>query len=181
MRNCNVLIAFSSEKISRTVAKMLMSGGLRPEQICRSGAELKKQLQYYHSGIIIVGYKLSDCLVIQIVDDIPEEFEIILIGNKSQIELCENERFFKLAAPLQKEDLICSVSMLLSTHYQGLNNADFRTKNEKKVIALAKRAIIDKYGVSEERAHRYIQKKSMDTGVSLTHVAEIILKQLTES
>ena len=172
----NILVAFANEKVSYTVTRMLMSGNMRPSYICTSASELKKKIHYYQSGIIISGYKLKDSSIVQFVDDIPDGFSVILIGNKAQIEMCESERIFKLAVPLQKEDLICSVSMLYNMQAKPrVNNIKFRSEEEERILRLAKETLIDRYNMTEENAHRYMQKKSMDTGTKLIDIAKIIL------
>ncbi len=176
MTNHNILVAFSNPKISETVAKMLTYGNFRPSYICSSGSELRKQINYYHNGIIICGYNLKDCSIIQLAEDIPQNFSIVLIGNKSQMELFENDRIFKLAVPLHKEDLIYSVSMLLNMeitankHYTNIRNDE-----DQKLIRLAKESLIDTYSMTENQAHKYMQKKSMDSGKKLVDIAKIIL------
>lgn len=176
MRNNNVLVAFSNQKISDTICRMLNYGKIRPSVICSSGSELKKQLNYFYNGIIICGYNLKDMSVFQLLDDIPEKFSIVLIGSRAQLEMCNNERVFKLAVPLQKEDLIYSVSMLMNMEAnERMRGVTFRDDEEKRIIRIAKECLMDKYGMTEEQAHRYIQKKSMDTGTKLIDIAKIIL------
>ena len=42
-------------------------------------------------------------------------------------------------------------------------------------VKLAKELLINRHNMTEEQAHRYIQKKSMDTGKRNVEVAKIIL------
>lgn len=176
MTDYNIFIAFANEKISYTVAKMLISEGMKPAAICTSISDLRKKLNYYQNGIIISGYKFKDGSIIQLVDDVPDNFGIVLIGNKTQIDLCEDDRVFKLAVPLQKMDLVCSVSMILNIQSsKKVNNITFRTDEEQKILQLAKETLIDRYGMTESQAHRYMQKKSMDTGTKLIEIAKMIL------
>lgn len=172
----NILVAFKNPKISETVAKMLTYGNFRPSYICSSGSELQKQLNYYSGGIIVCGYNLKDCSIIQLAEDVPKSFSIILIGNKSQMELFENDRIFRLSVPLHKDDLICSVSMLLNMDTNP-NKIYKNPRNEKdeKFIRLAKETLIDRYAMTESQAHKYMQKKSMDSGKKLVDIAKIIL------
>ncbi|MDO5388964.1 MAG: ANTAR domain-containing protein, partial [Clostridia bacterium] len=81
---------------------------------------------------------------------------------------------FKLSMPLQKNDLVCSVEMLMTidAQYKPIVHKD---QNEEKIILKAKHLLIDMYSMTEEQAHRYMQKKSMDTGRKLIEIAKIIL------
>ena len=178
--SCNVFIAFANEKVSYTVAKMLMSESITPVCISSDYASLKNQFKYYQNGIIISGYTLKDSSIIQFIEDIPERFGVILIGNKSQVDLCDNDRIFKLSVPLQKDDLFCSVYMLLNMqdNLKKTTQNNYKPKvtdDEKKLLQLAKELLINRHNMTEEQAHRYIQKKSMDTGKRNVEVAKIIL------
>jgi len=176
MKNYNILTAFLNEKVSRIVENMLAVENIYLSYSCKSASELKKNINYCQSGVIICGYKLKDSTIVQFIDDIPEGFGVILIGNKSQAELCQSDRVFKLIVPLKKEDLICSVYMLLNMREDyNAHNVSFRTSREEKVIRAAKEILIDRYNLTEEQAHRYLQKKSMDTGRKIIDVARIIL------
>ena len=176
MADYNILVAFESEKVSGTVAKILTSEAMKPVYICSSASELKKRVHYYQRGIIVCGYKLKDSSVIQFAEDIPKDFGIIIIANKTQIELCGNDRVFKLAVPLKKQDLICSVSMLANMYERpAFKSVAIRSEEEKKLIYKAKELLIDRYGMTEQQAHKYMQKKSMDTGNKILEVAKIIL------
>lgn len=176
MRNNNIIVAFGNEKTADTVVRMLSIGGIGVSVECTSAAEVRKQMSYFGSGILICGYNMRDSSVISLIDDIPDSFSVILIGNYSQINMCESERVFKLAVPLSKADLIYSVTMLMNMESKYRTSAaPVRAESEKALIEEAKRLLIDKYNMNEEQAHRYMQKKSMNTGTKLVEIARIIL------
>lgn len=178
MRNNNIIVAFRNEKISDTVIRMLSLEGINACAECTSGAEVRKQVSYLGTGILICGYNLRDTSIVSLIDDIPESFGVILIGNYSQISLCDNDRVFKLAVPLSKSDLIYSVTMLMNMEAKYRNDStsvNIRVESEKKLIEEAKNLMLDKYNMTEEQAHRYMQQKSMNTGRKLVDIAKIIL------
>ena len=155
MRNHNILAAFSNERVLGVVEKALASENIRLAYSCKSVSELKKSINYCQGGIIICGYKLKDGAIVQ---------------------FSESERVFKLIVPLKKDDLICSVYMLLSMGEGGYTRkTSFRTSEEEKIIRKAKEILIDRYNLTEEQAHKYLQKKSMDTGRKIIDVAKLIL------
>ena len=45
----------------------------------------------------------------------------------------------------------------------------------------AKAVLMERNGFSEEEAHRYIQKRSMDNGTGLVETAQMILSLMTET
>ena len=51
-------------------------------------------------------------------------------------------------------------------------------KDEQEMIAEAKALLMERNNMTEEEAHRYIQKRSMDNGTGLTETAQMILSLL---
>lgn len=49
-----------------------------------------------------------------------------------------------------------------------------RSEEEKKIIADAKRLLMERNHMTEEEAHRYMQKCSMDSGNSLVETARMV-------
>lgn len=173
----NIIIAFSSDAIIANIEKILYASGFNSLFLCSSGAEVKKIAMTLKTGIIICGYKLKDMSIISLIETIPEEFSIILIGNYSQLSFCESGRVFKLFPPIRREELLKSIFMLVNMHHNYNQISALPTEDEKrkKIIEDAKVVLITKYFMSEEQAHKYIQKKSMDTGAKMVDIARLIL------
>ncbi len=50
-----------------------------------------------------------------------------------------------------------------------------RNEEERALVEAAKQLLMERNGMTEEQAHRYIQKQSMDTGARMTQTARLIL------
>ncbi len=173
--NDNIFIAFDNRKIAVSIAKILIENGNNVVSIAKNTAELIRSRHYYHGGIIITGCVFDGTRMEKIVDSASEEFTFIILGNKGQLDDFNNDKVFKLSMPLQKNDLICSVEMLMTMDTQYKPTAH-KNQDEEKIIIRAKHLLIDMYNMSEEQAHRYMQKKSMDTGRKLADIARIIIE-----
>ena len=172
--NENIFIAFDSRKIAVSIAKILIENGNNVVSISKSFAELMQSLSYYHGGIVITGCVFAKKRTDRIAENVSDDFSFIVLGNKMQLDIITGERVFKLCYPLQKNDLICSVDMLLSMDNQYKPSVH-KDENDEKIILKAKCVLIDMYSMTEEEAHRYMQKKSMDTGRKMADIARIIL------
>ena len=53
-----------------------------------------------------------------------------------------------------------------------------RTQEETELIGKAKALLMERNNLSEEEAHRYLQKRSMDNGTGLAETAQMILSLL---
>lgn len=171
----NIFLAFSSKKLTLSIGRMLISDGFKITSIAKNVVDFKNIFQYYHSGIIIMGYRFDGVHIDDLLEDMPKDFTVIFIGDKLQLDSCENENVFKLSVPLHKTDLICAVEMF-TTIESTYKPIDEKNVEEHRIINRAKRILIDAYSMTEDQAHRYIQKKSMDTGKKLVDIARIILE-----
>ena len=174
MSEQNLFIAFDNKKVSLSVAKILLSNGIKVNKIAERASDILDVNRYYSSGIIITGYCFDNQYINDTIDDIDSNFNVICIGKREQLEFCDDERIFKLAVPLNKMDLLCSVEMLMTmdSRYKPKGK---KSHTDERLIQTAKQMLIDIYAMSEEQAHRYMQKKSMDTGRKLVEIARIIL------
>ena len=50
-----------------------------------------------------------------------------------------------------------------------------RSEEDKRLVAEAKAVLMDRHGMTEEEAHRFLQKQSMDHGAKLTDTAKMVL------
>lgn len=173
MRGNDIFIAFQNKNTAISIAKMVSLAGMNVASIVLNANDLKRRIAYYSGGIIICGYMVNDENMAALLEDISDDFHIVLIGTVEQIHYCENLRVHKLAVPLHRVDLICCLEMIYNTE-----TAPKVTKTDsadEKLIYKAKRYLITHYAMTEEQAYRYIQKKSMDMGRKMVDIARMIV------
>ncbi len=56
-------------------------------------------------------------------------------------------------------------------HYSGQD----KTKNRGDILSRAKKLVMERYNLSESEAHRYIQKRAMDSGTGLIEMSEMVI------
>ena len=94
----------------------------------------------------------------------------------SRLDECVVLCGFKLLAPVRRSDLINSVHMLLHLREDGARlSMPRRSEEEKQIIGEAKALLMERHGMTEAEAHRYIQKRSMDAGAKMVQTAKLIL------
>ncbi len=172
----NVFVAFHSEKLCQKVVAMLKMSGIHPNFTATSSNELLSKIMSYESGVILCETKLKDTVLFDILDYIPSYFHIVAIGTMDALDDLPNQGVFKLSVPLDRNDLIYSVTMLINLDNHGaLVHNQFRTPDEELIIQQAKALLIHKYHMTEEQAHRYMQTKSMNSGEKMITIARLIL------
>ena len=89
-----------------------------------------------------------------------------------------SEGVLALSTPLRVSELISTVTMMLSQlgrqFKKNRRKPRVRSWQEENYIRNAKLLLMERNHLSEEEAHRYLQKCSMDTGTNLVETAEMI-------
>jgi response regulator NasT len=101
---------------------------------------------------------------------------VLAVAPANQMALCENEDVFKLSAPVTRGDLLASVKMLIQMEDRYFRMMlPHRTGEEEELVKKAKELLINRNCMTEEEAHRFLQKKSMDTGSKMVDTARMII------
>ena len=102
---------------------------------------------------------------------------MLMVAVQGMLDLCQSDDIFKLASPVSKGDLIASVRMLLQVgHRLEKFVKPRRSAEEKAVIDQAKQLLMERHGMTEEQAHRFLQKRSMDSGAKMIQTAQLVLE-----
>ena len=101
---------------------------------------------------------------------------LLVISSPVYLNLCSGENLFKLPSPLSKGDFFSSVRMLQQLESQTLRPPISRRKEtEQRAIARAKELLMEINRMSENEAHRFLQKHSMDAGLRMSETAQLII------
>lgn len=86
--------------------------------------------------------------------------------------------------PIKVYDLVNTLEMILQTMRRRRKKRRKALKNrdpkQREIINQAKGLLMERNGMTEEEAHRYLQKNSMDTGTSMIETAQMILTIMSE-
>lgn len=171
-----VILAFEGEKTTLRVRDILESSGAAECLICHSAAEVRRLVNKQHISVVVCGYKLGDETAEVMSEDLPLSCSVLVLAVQNMLDMIENENVFKLVAPVSRGDLLSSVRMLTQ---MGRRMEQFtrpkHSDGEKAVIGRAKALLMGRNDMTEEQAHRFLQKKSMDSGVKLPQMAQMIL------
>lgn len=171
-----VIVAFESEKTCLRIKEILEGSNTASCIVCRSTDQVKRMVNKYPISTVICGYKFPDASAEVLFDDLPITCAMLVVANQGMLEMCENREIFKLATPVSKQDLLSTVGMLLQMGRRLERFVRPRRKDEDEtIIAEAKAHLMAEQGMSEEEAHRYLQKKSMNTGAKMVYTAQMVL------
>lgn len=173
-----IILAFQNMKTCQSVKEILSKAGYRVDAVCHSGTEVRRFSSSYDGGLVICAPNLSDMTAEGLYNIMPYGFDMLtLLSNK--YEFPENQEILCLLKPITKYDLVSTVDLLDKLSQRNpkskMQANSERTEKEKKMIEEAKISLINRYSMTEKTAHRFIQKRSMDSGLKMEKTAEIIL------
>lgn len=175
-----VVLVFENEKNRSRIEDMLASDGIEVRLACKSGAEAIRAVHNMGSGLIISSYKLPDMTSSMLAQNLAGLGILLVIGTAAQLDMCDGEDLFKLPTPLSRADLISSANMLLQLEERVHKKVlPARPDDDKQIIESAKIYLMERNLMTEVQAHRFIQKRSMDSGSKMIDTAKQILKITT--
>jgi response regulator NasT len=111
---------------------------------------------------------------------LPAGVNMLLLTKDAGLEPFSSN-IIKLLMPFKSDDLIDTLRMLIPGSFSFGRRAKppkpkpQRSDEEKKLIEKAKVTLMDRNGMTEPEAFRYIQKTSMDMGRTMIESAQMIL------
>ena len=173
-----VIVAFEHESTAASICEALESGGVAECVSCRSAAEVRRLVNKQGISVIVCGFKFPDGSGEDLYYDLPQHCVMLMIAAQNRLEMCEAEGIFRLPAPVSRGDLLASVRMLLQFARRRVSRYPVhvhRSEEDKQLVEQAKAVLMDRHGMTEEEAHRFLQKESMDHGAKLAETARIVL------
>lgn len=176
----SIIIVFPKLEDGNKIRTMLVRNGYEVDMVCNSASQVLSLVNDLDGGLIITGYRLPDMQYMELADCIPKNFNLLLIASASRLGEQLPENVVSITMPLKSQDLLGTIEMM-SMHYRQLKKKEREAKrgkkNEKERIQIdrAKALLMERNHMTEEEAHRYIQKTSMNNGNSFVETAEMIL------
>ena len=169
-----VVLAFSQEKTAEKIKNMLYGTGYEAEMVCRTKAELIRYISKIDDVLVIMGYKLPDAVADSVYEDMRPGQKLMAIVKADRQGSIENPDILTVPLPVSRQRLISSIEVFLGVIEKRSKNTG-RAPEEDKIINRAKLYLMETYMMTEEQAHRFIQKRSMDTGARFIDTARSIL------
>ena len=196
-----LIIAFADQEIAGKLKNLLAGRGLPVRGSCATAAQaLQLVNECEDGGVVICPLNLPDMTARAMMTLLPDSFDLLVLITPRQQGMIDGAGVFALTWPLSGPLLVDSARQLLETRqllaaltgreerlyrpdgmpteqYQpaASDTAHGRTIEEKKIIEQAKYLLMNRRQISEAEAHRYLQKRSMETGMRLVDVARRII------
>lgn len=185
-----ILLAGSTEK-SRMLLQTLLPPGTNPLRMCMSGAETRRALGEDDWQLLVINTPLSDESGIDLAIDAASHTATSVLmlvraelADQVQAQL-ENYGVFVVAKPVARPLFDQAIRYAAVLRNRLMTVCTEKAKLEKKladvrVIDRAKCLLIQYRGLTEEQAHRAIEKQAMDTRQTRVAVAQTVIDHYDE-
>lgn len=175
----SIIVGFPKQEDANSIKNLLIRNGYNVSESCTLGSQIVTHANDLDEGIVVCGYRFSDMHYSELYNYLPKGFEMLLIASPEKLEYSKSN-IVCLPMPIKTHDLLNTLQMM-SYQYQRRKKKDKdkpkeRTAEERELIRKAKLVLMDRNNMSEEEAHRYLQKTSMDSGTNLVEMSEMVLK-----
>jgi len=158
------------------IEKLLASEGHIPVGRYFTGAEVIRSVRKLGSAIVVCGFKLRDMTATELAENLKSSAVLLAVTSPINLDFCEGENLFKLATPVSRSDFFASLDILLQLEEKSLRPRIVRRReDEQQLILTAKKLMMEINRMSENEAHRFLQKKSMDSGLKMVETAQLII------
>lgn len=175
----NVVVAFSKIENGKSIKSILKKSGYQVDAVCTTGGQALQNANSLEGGILVCGHRFADMMCSEIKTYLSPDFEILLVGTPTNSMERDISDVVCLSMPLKVHELLQTMEMMTYSYESKRKKRRLkpkeRTEEEKKLLSEAKKLLIERNHMTEEEAHRYIQKSSMDSGTGLTETAQMIL------
>lgn len=179
-----IIVVFPKRDNAAGIRNLLVRGGMTVTGVCTSGAQAVNYADALDEGIVVCGYKLKDMVYTELREYLPENFEMLLVASQEKWSDGLAEGVVGLSMPLKAYDLMNTIQMMLENmdRRRRKRRQEKKTRNSKQqeVIKQAKALLMGRNHMTEEEAHRYLQKNSMDSGTNMVETAEMVLSIMHE-
>lgn len=175
----NIIVVFPKMEDAQNIRNFLVRSGVTVLAVCTSGAQVLQYIDELDDGIIVCGYKFTDMMYSELYEYLPQHFEMLLVASQHLLQSCMDNDIVCVTMPIKAHDLINTISMISQTITRRRKKLNLKPKGRsieaKQVLREAKQLLMDRNNMTEDEAHRYIQKSSMDTGTNMVETAQMVL------
>ncbi|MCR5594454.1 MAG: ANTAR domain-containing protein [Lachnospiraceae bacterium] len=187
-RQCNVLIVSSSEKMNNFISKVLPGQIHGALEIRQSASTARRELLEREYDVIMINIPLPDETATDLAIDLSSSCScaIILVApadiSEDISERVTDYGIAVIAKPVNAKSVSRSIRLMsaIRDKYKKVEKKAQSLEDKMEEIRLVNRAkliLIEKKGMSEDAAHRFIGKAAMDRGLTKRAVAEEIIEE----
>jgi len=172
----SIIVVFPKKEIATNIRNILVRNGFDVIGVGVTGAQAVQLADNLDDGIVVCGYK-------KLRDYLPSTIEMLLIASP---EKCSDRTpgVISLSMPFKVFDLMNTIEMMAQSigRRRKKRRAELKNRNpeQQALVKEAKSLLMERNNMTEEEAHRYLQKCSMESGVNMVETAQMVLSIMAE-
>lgn len=178
-----IVIVFSKTETGKRIQEVLMRYGFEDTAVCSTGAKALQEVHGSGAGLVICGFRLTDMHFTELKRYLPPYTELLLVASGQVIESVPTGTM-AVETPVRASQLVSTIRMMEAGKHRSRKKEKSapkpRSPRDLKIIEDAKHLLMERNHLSEDEAHRYLQKQSMDTGRTFVETAEMIQMLLAD-
>lgn len=175
----NIIVVFPKIDDAKSIRNLLVRHGFTVTAVCTSGTQVLNCVDSMDTGLVVCGYRFTDMVYAQLKSNLPEGFEMLLLASRRVLSEVEISDVMCVSMPLKVHELIDTINMIqysaMKRRRKRREKPRVRDPKERAIIEKAKMLLMERNNMTEEEAHRYVQKCSMDSGNSMVETAQMIM------
>ena len=179
----NIIVAFPKQDTARNIKKILMQNGHHVDAVCTTGAQALQNANELDGGVMVCGYRFVDMMYTELREYLPDTFEMLVIASPDKWGDGIVNGVVGLTMPLKVHDLLSTLNMMLQAieRRRKKRNAKPKARSEKEQALLreAKVLLMNRNNMTEDEAHHYLQKCSMDSVTNMVETAQMVLSVMS--
>ena len=175
----NIIVAVPKAENAESIKRILLRSGYPVDAVATTGAQALQFANSLKGGILICNYRFVDMMYTELYEYLPPSFQMLLVASP---DVCSDRQIADLmclAMPLKVHELVQTLEMISYSIARKRKKERMqpkqRSEEEQKLLNGAKDLLMERNNMTEEEAHRYMQKRSMDNGTGLVETAQMIL------
>ena len=180
----SIVVVFPKKEVAANIRNILARDGMDVVGVCTTGAQALQCVDMLDEGIVVCGYRMQDMFYSELRECLPESFEMLLIASPDKWGNGLVRGVVGLPMPIKVYDLLNTMEMMLHNlqrrRRKRRDAAKNRSPEQKALIEKAKALLMERNNMTEEEAHKYLQKSSMDSGTNMLETAQMVLTIMSE-
>lgn len=180
----DIIVVFPSKDNAVDIRNLLVRYGMDVTGVGTTGAKALQYADALDEGIVVCGYKMKDMMYTELREYLPKDFEMLMVASPEKWAGGGMDGVVCVSTPLKVYDLMNTIEMLIQTIERRRRKRKAQRKHrnpkQREVIARAKELLMNRNHMSEEEAHRYLQKCSMESSTNMVETAEMVLSVMAE-
>ena len=179
-----IIVVFPKKENAINIRNLLVRNGVNVTGVATTGAQAMHYADTVDEGIVVCGYKLKDMMYTDLREYLPESFDMLLVASQDKWSDGLAQGVMGLSMPIKVYDLMNTIEMMLTDSDRRRRKRKKQLKNrdpkQQETVRKAKELLMARNNMTEEEAHRYLQKSSMDSGTNMVETAEMVLSIMSE-